>query len=463
MRLTFHGGVEGVTGSCHLVEAADMQFLVDCGMFQGGREADSKNHQPFAFDPRAIAFVLLTHAHIDHSGLLPKLVAAGFSGPIYATAATCDLLEVMLLDSAHIQEKEAEWRKQARARERPPVYTARDAMRTLQQLKPVAYGEMLQPHPALRCVYRDAGHILGAAIIETWISDAPNTPTIKGVFSGDIGQPARPLLRDPTPVTEADFVLIESTYGNRLHRPLTETLAELEHAITDTLLKKHGNVIVPAFAVGRAQEMLYVLAELHRAGRLPPLKIYVDSPLATQATAITLKHMALLDPDAAEMMDWARAGKHGMQVHFVQSAEESAALQEIKHGAIIISASGMCDAGRIKHHLRNNLPHRDNTVLITGFQAEGTVGRRMVDGEKSIRLFGTPVPVRAQIYTIGGLSAHADQAGLLSWLAHFKTAPKHTFVVHGEPDIANQFATTVRDRLRWTGVTVPRAGASAVL
>lgn len=461
MKLTFHGGVEGVTGSCHHVETADMQFLVDCGMFQGGREADGRNHAAFAFKPRDIAFVLLTHAHIDHSGLLPRLVAQGFSGPIYATAATCDLLQVMLLDSAHIQEKEHEWRKTSRTREARPVYTVRDAGRALQQLQPVAYNSEFKPHAAVRCLYRDAGHILGSAIIEAWISEGGQTR--KGVFSGDIGQPARPLVRDPTPVAAADFLLVESTYGNRLHRSMEATRAELEHAITDTLTRKKGNVIVPAFAVGRAQEMLYLLADLHRQGRLPPMKIYVDSPLAMQATEITLKHMAILDPDTSEVMNWARKQNKGMQIHFVQDVEESVALHEIRHGAIIISASGMCDAGRIKHHLQHNLGRKDNTLLITGFQAAGTLGRRIVDGEKEVRIFGVTVPVRAEVYTIGGLSAHADQSALLGWLSHFRKPPAHTFIVHGEPETAALFAASVREQLHWDNVVVPAMHACVTL
>ncbi|MBM3343889.1 MAG: MBL fold metallo-hydrolase [Betaproteobacteria bacterium] len=460
MKLTFHGGVEGVTGSCHHVQTAATRFLVDCGMFQGGRDTDAKNHAPFAFEPRDIEFVLLTHAHIDHSGLLPRLVAEGFAGPIYATAATCDLLKVMLLDSAHIQEKEAEWRKEARSRppnHAKPIYTVRDAERTLRQLKPVAYGHEFKPHEALRCIYRDAGHILGSAIIEAWIKDGSRT--VKGVFSGDIGQPARALVRDATPVHEADFVLIESTYGNRLHRSIDETLKELEHAITDTLRRKRGNVIVPAFAVGRAQEMLYLLADLHRRGRLPKMQIYVDSPLAMQATEITLRHMAILDPETSQVLKWAR-NQNGIDVHFVQDVEDSIALHQIKRGAIIISASGMCDAGRIKHHLRHNLPRKECTVLITGFQAAGTLGRRLVDGAKDVRLFGIPVAVRADIYTIGGLSAHADQAGLLGWLKHFNRAPAHTFIVHGEPETAALFGEVVREQLRWPNVTVPQAHVS---
>jgi metallo-beta-lactamase family protein len=244
---------------------------------------------------------------------------------------------------------------------------------------------------------------------------------------------------------------------------MADTLSELEHAITDTLKRKKGNVIVPAFAVGRAQEMLYLLADLHRKGRLPAMKIYVDSPLAMKATEITLRHMAILDPDTAEVMNWAKKHHDGMQVNFVQDVEESMALHQIRHGAIIISASGMCDAGRIKHHLRHNLGRKENTLLITGFQAAGTLGRRIVDGEKEVRIFGVPVPVRADIYTIGGLSAHADQGALLGWLAHFKRAPAHTFVVHGEPETADIFAGLVRDKLHWSNVVVPLSHACVTL
>ena len=462
MRLTFLGAAGEVTGSCYLIESANAQFLVDCGMFQGGREADAKNQAPFAFDPRKLDFVLLTHAHIDHSGLLPRLVAAGYSGPIYATAATCDLLKVMLLDSAHIQEKEAEWRKSSRRQHTAPLlYTSRDAQRTLTQLTPVNYNDEFSPHPGVRCICRNAGHILGSAIIETWISEGPRT--LKGVFSGDLGQPQRPLMRDPSEITKADFLLIESTYGNRLHRSIDETLLELEHAIKDTLKRKHGNVIVPAFAVGRAQEILVLLADLRHRQRLPKLDIYVDSPLATEATEITLRHLALLDRESAELLLWARSHPDGLNIRFVQDAEESEALHQVKSGAIILSASGMCDAGRIKHHLKHNLPRPECTLLITGFQAAGTLGRRIVDGEREVRIFGEAVPVRADVYTIGGLSAHADQRALLGWLGHFKPAPRHTFVVHGESETARLFARTIIEQLAWPHVVTPHAGESHLL
>jgi metallo-beta-lactamase family protein len=256
---------------------------------------------------------------------------------------------------------------------------------------------------------------------------------------------------------------VESTYGNRLHKSLPETMAELEHAITDTLARKGGNVIVPAFAVGRTQELLYLLAEMHRAGRLPNMEIYVDSPMALKATEITLRHLRILDREAADLIAWLRGGGAGPRIRFVEDVEESIALHRVKGGAIIISASGMCEAGRIKHHLRHNLARPESTILITGFQAEGTLGRRIVEGAREVRIFGIPVPVRADIYTIGGLSAHADQAALLVWLANFKRAPRHTFVVHGERATAEIFAQAVRDRLRWQDVAVPAAGERATL
>lgn len=463
MKLTFLGAAGEVTGSSFLLETDDVKVLIDCGMFQGGREAEPKNRARFAFDPKTLDCVLLTHAHIDHSGLLPRLVAAGYTGPVYATAATCDLLDVMLMDSAHIQEKEAEWAQKSKTRGsgRPPLYTIAQVQIALRQLKPVAYGAEVRPHPALRCVFRDAGHIIGAAIIELWVQNGSNTRKI--VFSGDIGQPNRPLVRDPTPISEADVLVVESTYGNRLHKSMDGTLAELEHAVTDTLVRKKGNVIIPAFAVGRTQEMLYLLVDLYKQGRLPDMNIYVDSPMALKATDITAKHWALLDQEAAAMLQWMKRGRGKPKIHFVQDAVESVNLQNVKHGAVIISASGMCNAGRIKHHLRHNLGRHDSTILIVGFQAAGTLGRRIVDGVKNVKIFGVPVPVKADVYTIGGLSAHGDQAALLGWLGHFKHAPQRTFVVHGEPTASENFAAAIHDKLGWSGVDLPAQHSSVIL
>jgi metallo-beta-lactamase family protein len=465
MKITFLGAAGEVTGSCAYVDTPGARFLVDCGMFQGGGDAQAKNRAPFPFDPRALDFVLLTHAHIDHSGLLPRLVAEGFRGPIYATAATCDLLQVMLVDSAHIQEKEAEWSREARRRgngngDGEPLYTTAQALHTLKQLRTVEYDSEVKPAQDVRCVYRDAGHILGSASIEAWITDGGRT--LKAVFSGDIGSPARPIVRDPTPIDSADVLVVESTYGNRLHRSMADTLAELEHAVNDTLVRKGGNLIVPAFAVGRTQDLLYLFSDMHRRGRLPDMDIYVDSPMAMKATEITLRHTEILDKETASLLAHLLHGGKGPRIHFVQDVEESIALQRIERGAVIISASGMCEAGRIKHHLKHNLGRRESTILITGFQAAGTLGRRLVDGAKEVRIFGIPVAVRADIYTINGLSAHADQAALLDWLRHFKHAPD-TYVVHGEQETADTFAEAVRKTLHWTRVQVPVPRASIAL
>ncbi len=465
MKITFLGAAREVTGSRYLLEAGGTRFLVDCGMFQGGREAREKNRQAFAFDPATIDFVLLSHAHIDHSGLLPRLVALGFKGPIYTTRATCDLLSVMLPDAGHIQEREAEnenyrrfkSKKKAPRHDVAPLYTVEQARNTLKRLEPVDYDQEIAPHPAVRCLFRDAGHILGSAIVEVGLGSGARRRKI--VFSGDLGQPSRPLVRDPTAISEADYLVVESTYGNRLHKSMEETEDELVRVVNDTLFKKGGNLIVPAFAVGRTQDMLYLLADLTRQGRIPKLTVFVDSPMATAATEITYKHLALLDEETHALIDEYGGMANFQKLAFVGDAEESKALDRIAGGAVIISASGMCDAGRIKYHLRANLPRQNATLLITGFQAAGTLGRRLVDGAKRIRLMGQDVPVKAALYTLGGLSAHADRDALLAWLGHFRAPPKQVFVVHGEAETALDFAALIKERLGWR-VEAPQAGDS---
>ncbi|MBK8525367.1 MAG: MBL fold metallo-hydrolase [Betaproteobacteria bacterium] len=456
MNIQFHGAAGEVTGSCYLVSGNGIRFLVDCGMFQGGRDAGMKNLRALPFDVRSLDFVLLTHAHIDHSGLLPRLVMLGFKGAIHTTAATIDLLQVMLLDSAHIQEKEAEWQLRNRHRRaasargaQSPLYTVTQAMEALKRLRPVTYGEIFVPHPDVRVCFHDAGHILGSAIIEVSVGGR------KIVFSGDLGQPGRPVMNDPTPIAEADVLVVESTYGNRLHRSLQETESELLSALRRTLTEGRGNVIIPAFAVGRTQELIYVLAGLVRAGRLAPMRLYVDSPMASAATRITLNHESLLDAETRSLIEWLRQNPRQLDVRFIADVEESMALNDIRQGAVIISASGMCEAGRIKYHLQHNLPRPECAVLITGFQAAGTLGRRLVDGARSVRIFGQQVSVRASIHTIGGLSAHADQAALLGWLRNFRRPPERTFVVHGEPFAAETLAAAVREQLGWRNVEVP--------
>ncbi|MBX3599135.1 MAG: MBL fold metallo-hydrolase [Rubrivivax sp.] len=466
MKISFLGAAQEVTGSCFLVESGELRFLVDCGMHQGGRDARERNLKPWPFDPRTIDFVLLTHAHIDHCGLLPRLCAMGFRGPVHTTTATADLLSVMLLDSAFIQE--SEWaraqrdRDRGRRRDREPglgelLYTVAQAEACLDQVRGIAYDTELQPHPAVRCRFRDAGHILGSAIVELWVEEGGRTRKL--VFSGDLGQPARPVVRDPTPIAQADVLLVESTYGNRLHRPLKETEDELVEVIHETLQRRQGNIVIPAFALGRTQELLVLLMDLRRQGRLPPMQVFVDSPMADKVTAITMRHPAYLDDETREMLSLRRPLPEGLDLQFTQSVQDSMALNRIKAGAIIVSASGMCDAGRIRHHLRHNLGRRECAVVIIGYQAEGTLGRRLVDGDKRVRLFGEEVPVRARIHTIGGLSAHADRDALLAWLRGFEAPPERTFVVHGEAATACGFADTVAERLGWKAVEAPANGS----
>jgi metallo-beta-lactamase family protein len=417
MNLTFLGAAGEVTGSCHLVDTGEMKFLIDCGMFQG-RGADRKNRQP-RVRGRDIAFVLLSHAHIDHSGLLPRLAMQGFNGPVYATRATCDLLGVMLPDSGHLQERDAE------RNGRPPLYTERDARRFLDRLVPVEYDEEARPHASVRCAFRNAGHILGSAILDIRIGST------RVVFSGDLGQPGHPIVGDPKPVESADVLLVESTYGNRDHKSLAQTLDEFAYALTDSLASRRGNVVIPSFAVGRTQDILYFIAKLQREGRVPPMDIYVDSPMALAATRVTLKHAQLPQAD---------------NVRFTESLEESMRINSIRSGAVIISASGMCEGGRIRHHLRYNIGRPECAVIFVGFQAEGTLGRRIVDGAKTVRIFGEPYPVRARVFTIGGLSAHADRTALLGWLGAFKRAPRQTWIVHGETVPAHALLDAVRGR-----------------
>ena len=463
MRINFIGAAQEVTGSCFLVESGGLRFLVDCGMHQGGREARERNLKAWPFEPREIDFVLLTHAHIDHSGLLPRLCALGFRGPVYTTTATADLLSVMLLDSAFIQESDWTRAQRQRGKGRPRtspqaelLYTVAQAQACLEQVEGVPYDTDVQPHASVRCRFRDAGHILGSAILEIWITEPGRTRKL--VFSGDLGQPGRPIVCDPTPIQDADVLVVESTYGNRLHRPLQETLDELVVVIEDTLRRRQGNIIIPAFALGRTQELLFLLTDLRRQGRLPSMHVIVDSPMADRVTAITLKHPEFLDEATREMLSLLRLPPEGMSIRFTKSVEDSIALNQIKAGAIILAASGMCDAGRIKHHLRHNLGRAECAIVFIGFQAEGTLGRRLVDGEKHVRLFGEEHTVRASVHTIGGLSAHADRDALLSWLGHFTAAPSRTFVVHGESATACGFADTIAEKLGWS-VEAPAAGS----
>ena len=466
-RLTFFGAAGEVTGSCTLVEMGGARFLVDCGMFQGGSEARAKNLQAldFGFDTRRIDFVLLTHAHIDHSGLLPRLAVLGYRGPIYATPASIELAGVLLPDSAHIQEKESEWqlrhqRRGGKARRGipAPLYSVTAAQTVLQQFRPAPYGKTIRPAHDVEVRFHEAGHILGSAWLEVVTHEQGCRQTL--VFSGDLGMFGRPVLCDPEkPTLEANALLVESTYGNRLHRPMQETEDEIVAAF-ERARACRGNLVIPSFAVGRTQEILCLLGDLIRRDRLWPLQIYVDSPMANQATRITLGHPELLDDETHELIAWMEAHPGAMKVEFVADAERSRALNAIREDAVLISASGMCDAGRIKYHLRENLPRTECGVLIVGFQAGGTLGRRLVDGARLVTIFGETVPVRARIHTVGGLSAHADQDALLDWLGAFRRPPRETFLVHGEASAMATFAKAIDEKLGWKNIRLPQRGQS---
>jgi metallo-beta-lactamase family protein len=445
MHLQICGAAREVTGSCYLVEAGRSQFLVDCGLHQGGAREEEANSRPFPFDPHEIDFMFLTHAHIDHSGLIPRLVKEGFTGSIYATPPTSDLAEIMLLDSAHIQEMEAEWRhrkgRRAGRRSREPLYTQKDAHEALRLFHPVEYETDLRASPEVTVRFRDAGHILGSAALEIWLSTAGGDAKI--VFSGDVGQPDRPILRDPEPLFEADYLVMESTYGDRLHAEGGDPAAELR-SILEQANRTGGNVIIPAFAVGRTQELIYYLREIC-AVECHGMQVYVDSPMATKATSVFRKYRSDFDKEAKDLIAENGAIFNFPELHYTSSADESRALNNAR-GAVIISASGMAEAGRIKHHLKHNLWRPEAHIVFVGYQAHGTLGRRLLEGEKRVRIFGEEIAVKATIHDISGLSAHADRDQLIEWASNFKPAP-YTILTHGEPLSAFSLAKALEERM----------------
>ncbi len=469
--LSFLGAAGEVTGSAFLVQLPKARFLVDCGMFQG-RASGEKNAAALDLDARRLDAVVLTHAHIDHSGLLPLIARRGFRGAIHATPATADLLEVMLPDAAHIQEWSATKREGRESRtpgpraargprrirdedeDGAPLYTLADAQAALKRVKRLDYGVTREIAPGATVTFRNAGHILGSAIAVVDVT--PGAQSRRLVFSGDLGGPGRPMLPDPEQVERSDLLVVESTYGNRLHRSLESTYDEIAALLSATLPR--GNVVVPAFAVGRTQEILHVLADLSRAGRVPPLTVIVDSPLARAATEVTARHAASLERETRELAAWQASHPERMRVAFTETPADSMRINGIASGLVIVAASGMADAGRVRHHLRHNLPRAECAVMFTGFQAQGTLGRALVDGAKEVTLFHERIAVRASMHTIGGLSAHADQAGLLEWLRGFRHPPSRTFVVHGEREVSHAFAEAIRAQLAWGSVEVPERG-----
>jgi len=454
MFLQVCGAAREVTGSCYVVEVGTTRFLVDCGLHQGGDKEEALNFAPFVFDPLELDFALLTHAHIDHSGRIPRLVKEGFGKPIYTTAPTCDLAEIMLLDSAYIQESEAEWRtrkaRRAGLRAVGPLYTQDDARKALELFKPVEYNTPTELASGVTVVFHDAGHILGSAFLELRLEEQGEK--VKVLFSGDVGQPDQPIVRDPEIVERTDYLIMESTYGDRVHvrdgEPVDELAAILEEAHRDG-----GNVIIPAFAVGRTQELLFFLREIFDKHQLD-MPVYVDSPLASKATEVFRRHREAFDEEA-----WKLVGEPGgifdfPQLHYTSSADESRALNG-KKGVVIISASGMADAGRIRHHLKHNLWRPEAHVVIVGFQAQNTLGRRLLDGEKRVRIFAEEIAVKAHIRDIIGLSAHADQTQLLAWASHFKP-PRLTILTHGELNAATTLAKLLEEQLHFRVVVAEK-------
>lgn len=453
MKVTFLGAAQTVTGTCYLVETENTSFLIDCGLHQGQPHEERLNYQPFPFRIDKIDFLLLSHAHIDHSGRLPKLFAEGYRNPIFATKATVDLCAIMLPDSGHIQETEYNWRRRKNSRSgRPveePLYTMQDAIDTQQLFESIRYDQEFHPAEDVRVRFRDAGHILGSAILEIWVKE--DGDETKLVFSGDLGNKNIPILRDPTVIDGADYLILESTYGDRLHDQPNQKVDRFVHAIEETL-QRGGNVIIPSFAVGRTQELIYSLnkeyEKFERQRRLlHETPVYIDSPLAISATQVFRRNTDCFDAEARAYIENGDNPLDFDNLHFTKTADESRLLNEDPQSKIIISASGMCEAGRIRHHLKHNLWRKDSTVIFVGYQARGTLGRALVDGAKTVRIFGEEIAVKARVEMIEGFSGHADRDGLLEWVAAMKQKPKRIMLVHGEPAVIASFQKTIRHQL----------------
>ena len=446
MNITFLGATKTVTGSNFLVEGSGKKFLVDCGLYQGKASDILHNEDEFLFNPTEIDFMLLTHAHIDHSGRIPKLYLDGFRNQIIATKATTDLCSIMLPDSGHIQETEAEWKNKKRKRKGekplPPLYTAQDALDSLELFRPVSYDEIVAIDENIQVRFNDAGHMLGSSIIEVWITE--NGETKKIVFTGDLGNNDIPLLDSPTMIESADYLVMESTYGSRLHIRNDEK-AKIFLDIVSKTIERGGTVVIPSFAVGRTQEILYEINKIkeiegdneefkHKYEELMSVPVYVDSPLAISATEIFKKNANLFEEEVRKEIESGDNPLEFPNLHFTRTADESKELNERTEPAIIISASGMCEVGRIKHHLKHNLWNPKSTILFVGYQAPGTLGRNLVDGAKRVKILGEDIAVEAEVEYIEGYSGHADQEWLMNFIYSFITKPKHIFLVHGEPE-----------------------------
>jgi metallo-beta-lactamase family protein len=445
--LQFLGAAGGVTGSKYLFTFGDDQVLIDCGLFQGLKQLRLKNWAPVPIELARLRAVILTHAHIDHSGYLPRLVAKGYKGPVFAAPATCDLLSVMLPDAAHLQEEEAGYaNRKGYSKHTPalPLYTVEDAERSLTLLRPTPIGESVEVVKRVFLDFGRVGHILGAGFARLSFQVDGQKRTL--VDSGDLGRYDRPILKDPEPAGAADWLLIESTYGNRIHPKESE--AELLDIIKHTA-EQRGCLLIPAFAIGRTQDLLYTIRKLEDAGEIPPIAVYIDSPMGIEATEIYSRHIEEHDFEMAQLSNHERSPLRSRNMVLAKSPEQSKAINDLKGPLIIISASGMATGGRVLHHLKHRLPNADTTVLLVGYQAEGTRGRLLQDGAKEVKMLGEVIGVRAKIKVIDGFSAHADQGEILRWLGTFKKAPQMTYIVHGEPPAAAALADVIRAQLRW--------------
>jgi metallo-beta-lactamase family protein len=461
MKITFHGAARTVTGSQHLLEVNGRQILLDCGLYQGKRQDAYERNKTLPFDVSRVDVMILSHAHIDHSGNIPNLVKSGFKGDIYATYATRDLAAMMLLDSAHIQENDVEFVNKRRHRKgEPPIeplYTQPDATASLNSFHAVAYDRSTQVLPGVLLTFVDAGHMLGSSIVILNIEDRDQNRELTLVFSGDLGQPGLPILRDPTLIDRADILLCESTYGDRLHAEYKDSERDLARIVNETY-KRGGKLIIPAFAVGRTQEIVYALHKLSSASKIPHLPIYVDSPLATNVTSVFSEHPEAYDEETRQFISGNSANKNLFgfaDMHYTRSVEESKALNFLREPAIIISASGMAEAGRIQHHLANNIEDAKNTILIAGYQAENTLGRYIQEKQKTVRIFGEMYNLHAQVEVLTGFSAHADRNGLLHWAGAIKKKPLRTFLVHGEDSGLNGLSQGLREELGFERVEIP--------
>lgn len=457
MELQFYGATERVTGSCHILKTGGHTILLDCGLIQGTKEEEALNRSPFPFEPSSIDAVLLSHGHIDHSGRLPLLVKHGFRGPVYTQQATVDLCRILLLDSASLAENDAAFRRKNPEKRRDlhaePLYTRRDALRAIETLRGLPYHAMHEIVPGVKVRFMDAGHILGSASVEVWMQEGEVSRKL--VFSGDVGQYGSPILQDPDAPGDADVVIVESTYGDRFHRALDLTLDEIG-GIIGSACDRCGNILIPAFAIGRSQELLYLFAQHFDSWGLHRWQVYLDSPMAIEAGRIYWDNPELFDEEALAFRNGAKAMPGLKNLHLTPKVEESLAINARRSGSIIIAGSGMCNGGRILHHLKHNISRPECSVIITGYQAEGTLGRKLVDGSGSVMIHGREFPVNATLHTVGGLSAHGDQEDLLRWLGGFSGKPQ-VCIVHGDEEVKKIFRDVIEEKLHFP-VSIPSPG-----